>query len=56
MFNARPLLESHNQALEELEQTKIFLGIFQQPKGNTFKTTDNETEPEITPTKTEILV
>jgi hypothetical protein len=29
---------------------------FQQPMGNRNKTTDNETEPEITPTKTEILV
>ena len=27
-----------------------------QPTGNRNKTTDNETEPEITPTKTEILV
>ena len=32
------------------------LNLFQQPKSNKDKTTDNETEPEITPTKTEILV
>ena len=48
LFNAKPLLESHNQALQELENTKIFLGFFQQPTGNTFKTTDNETEPNFT--------
>ena len=29
---------------------------FYQPMGNTYKTTDNETEPEMTPAKTEILV
>lgn len=47
LFNTKPLLESHNQALEELEKTKIFLGDFQQPKSNTEKTTDDETESEI---------
>lgn len=49
LFNAKPLLESHNLALEELEQTKFFLGIFQQPKSNRNKTTEDETESGVMP-------
>ena len=45
LFNTKPLLESHNRALEELEKTKMFFGINEQPKSNKNKTTDKETEP-----------